>query len=302
MKLEIAPYGGWERCAHLSTKDLLLVVPLEVGPRILHFGLHGEPNLLARVTDEQGLTGGRAWRLYGGHRLWVAPEDPVLTYQPDNEPVEHEWADSTLTLRQPVEAVTGLRKELALEPLDEGKGVGLLHRITNQSDQPRTLALWALTCMAPGGRCVIPNETYRPHTEDLLPARPLVLWSYTDLSDPRFCFHRGFLEMRQDPSAVAPQKIGMLNRREWAAYLLGQQVFIKRFPYLEGADYPDFGCNCEFFTNAQILEMESLGPLVTLEPGDVVEHREHWELRHVSLPLDDDELVLLPETLGLASR
>ncbi|HET6442458.1 MAG TPA: hypothetical protein VFH53_08780, partial [Phycisphaerae bacterium] len=32
------------------------------------------------------------------------------------------------------------------------------------------------------------------------------------------------------------------------------------------------------FTNADILEVESLGPLVTLEPGGEIEHVEEWHL------------------------
>ena len=32
------------------------------------------------------------------------------------------------------------------------------------------------------------------------------------------------------------------------------------------------------FTNARMLELESLGPLATLAPGASVEHLEQWEL------------------------
>jgi hypothetical protein len=38
------------------------------------------------------------------------------------------------------------------------------------------------------------------------------------------------------------------------------------------------GCNTELFTNADMLEVESLGPLVILPPGRRVEHVEDWFL------------------------
>jgi hypothetical protein len=43
--------------------------------------------------------------------------------------------------------------------------------------------------------------------------------------------------------------------------------------------YPDFGCSFETFTNADFLEMETLGPMTKLEPGGSVEHLERWTLR-----------------------
>ncbi len=42
--------------------------------------------------------------------------------------------------------------------------------------------------------------------------------------------------------------------------------------------YPDFGCSFETFTNAEILELETLGPLTRLRPGETVTHTEHWNL------------------------
>jgi hypothetical protein len=60
--------------------------------------------------------------------------------------------------------------------------------------------------------------------------------------------------------------------------LNGGTLFVKRFPYEKGKPYPDQGCNFETFTNPDMLEVESLGPLVRLEPGAAVELTEHWEL------------------------
>ena len=46
--------------------------------------------------------------------------------------------------------------------------------------------------------------------------------------------------------------------------------------HLASAAYPDFGCSFETFTNADMLEVETVGPLATLEPGKGVQHVEHW--------------------------
>ena len=41
---------------------------------------------------------------------------------------------------------------------------------------------------------------------------------------------------------------------------------------------PDGGCNAEFFTMPGFLEIESLGPLAPVEPGDCVRLDERWEI------------------------
>jgi len=51
------------------------------------------------------------------------------------------------------------------------------------------------------------------------------------------------------------------------AYQLGDCLLVKCFQWIEGATYPDGGVNFETFSNEQMLEVETLGPLVTLKPA-----------------------------------
>ena len=60
--------------------------------------------------------------------------------------------------------------------------------------------------------------------------------------------------------------------------LIDGALFVKRFGWEPGAAYPDGGCNAEVFTAGGYMELESLGPLTTLEPGASVEHVERWSL------------------------
>jgi hypothetical protein len=71
---------------------------------------------------------------------------------------------------------------------------------------------------------------------------------------------------------------GIFNSAGWGAYFRKGHLFIKRVAVISGAQYPDFGCNFEVFTNPDFIELEALGPLVELPPGGVVEHVEHWWL------------------------
>jgi hypothetical protein len=85
--------------------------------------------------------------------------------------------------------------------------------------------------------------------------------------------------LRQDPENRVPQKLGTWNANTWGAYLLHGELFVKRYEATAGpAAYPDYGCCYETFTNQDILELETLGPLTCLPPGESVTHTEQWSL------------------------
>jgi hypothetical protein len=152
--------------------------------------------------------------------------------------------------------------------------------------------------MAPGGIAVSGFPPRGRHPINLEATNPLVMWAYTNLADPRWKFTKKYLTLRQDPSNPEAQKIGLFNRDTWAAYILNGEAFVKRSKADPAKTYPDFGCSFETFTNNEFLEVETLGPMTKLLPGETVEHTEHWALfRDVKVAeLTDKELdeVLLP--------
>jgi hypothetical protein len=286
--MEVVEFAGWPHCVRLSNGQVELVATTDVGPRILRFGFVGGQNLFKVLPGTEGLTGGDEWHSFGGHRLWHAPEVFPRTYAPDNVPIEHDWDGKTLTLRS-VEPGNGIEREIGLTLSPSAPQVGVVHRITNRNPWPIELAVWALSVMADSGEAIYPQEPYKPHPDCLVPARPLVLWHFTDMTDPRWTWGRKYIRLRQDPKAKTKQKAGMLNTAGWAAYVLGGDVFVKRYGYDPAATYADMGCNTESYTDADILEIETLGPLTRLDPGATAEHRERWLLAHAECgPTDED--------------
>jgi hypothetical protein len=154
--------------------------------------------------------------------------------------------------------------------------------------------------MRPDGVALIPQEPYRPHPDALLPVRRVALWAYTDMSDPRLHWGRRLIRVRQDLRAPAPLKIGVSSTLGWMAYWLGETLFVKRHAYEPTAEYPDMGCNTEVFTNADMLELETLSPLATLPPDGALEHTEQWSLHRVGACGDDEDALL--EAVAYALR
>ncbi len=288
--VELVEYGGWKNNLRLSNDAVELIVTLDVGPRILSYRLLDGKNVFKEFSDQLGKAGEPEWAVRGGHRLWASPEDTTRTYYADNLPVAHaQLADGSVRFAPAPEAEYGLQKEIDVRLSPSGSEVTVLHRIKNVGKAATELAPWALTVMKPGGVEIIPLPPKSPHpgnpknaksSADFAPNQSLVLWPFVDLSDSRFGFGRRSLTLAQD-TTKGPTKIGLAHAIGWVAYLNDQTLFTKRFVYEAGKTYPDRGCNYETFTNEEILEMESLGPLVTLQPGHSTDHTEHWHLAKV---------------------
>ena len=277
--VEKISYLGLPNCYRLSNGAVEAVVTSDVGPRIVRYAFTGAENILGEVPDATLATELGDFKPWGGHRLWVAPEAKPRSYAPDNAPLSVACeGERAIRLTAPIEAATGIEKEIGLALDGEGSGLVVRHRITNRGLWAVEAAPWALTIMRGGGTAIFPQEPYISWDDYLLPARPLVLWHYTDLTDARWAVGKKFIRLSSDAGLSRPQKVGMMNKQGWAAYRHGATLFVKRFAYEAGATYPDYGCNCETYTAGDFIEVESLAPLVRLEPGASAEHVERWTL------------------------
>ena len=286
MNIEEVEFGGWKKNLRLSNENIELVVTLEVGPRVLFFAPVGGKNLFHVFDDHLGGTGEATWQSRGGHRFWVAPEsdeDDPFTYFPDNAPVQYEQVGNAVRFTPPAETTNGWQKEIEIS-LD-GPNVEITHRLENIGEKTVRCAPWAISVMAAGGVATVEQPALGSHPENLLPNRTLVLWPYTDLTDPRLKLGRDRWEIAHD-AARGPLKIGLnhdggvdgAGTSGDLFYKLDGVVFSKKFARVPGATYPDNGCNCEIFTNEEMLELESLGPIVDLAPGETTELRESWAI------------------------
>jgi hypothetical protein len=279
MKLEKnINYMGWPNCIRLSNSEVEVVIASDIGLRILRFGFIGEQNILYLSDEDKGKQGGGPWRIYGGHRLWHAPEAMPRSYSPDNDPISFEFMEQTLKIIQTREPATGIVKEMEIRLSPDSNHLTVLHRLFNQNLWDIKFSPWAISALAAGGRAIIPQEPYGEGDHYLLPARSIALWSYTKMNDPRWTWGNKYIQARQDPYVNSEQKIGLMNKQGWAAYCLGQDLLIKLFEFDQTAEYPDYGSNQEIYINGMFLEMETLGPFGRIPPQGKTEHVENWLL------------------------
>lgn len=277
VELDKVSYKGWPNCVKISNELIDLIVLSDVGPRIIHLAFKGGENLLYENEEDAGQTGGNKWRTYGGHRLWHAPEDIVRTYVPDNFPVQVKLLKDGARFSAPIEA-NGIQKIVEVHLSESEARVKVNHTMINHSVWPIPLAMWALTVMKAGGKVIVPHPPKFSHDDNLLPTHTLTLWGFTKMDDPRWIWGDKYYSLKQDSSLDYCQKIGSTNTYGWAAYQLGDQVFINRFGYNPSLTYPDMNCNFETYTDQNMLEVETLGPMVEIQPGKKTEHIEEWSL------------------------
>ncbi len=298
--MERIEFNGWPNCVRLSDGRVEVVATTDIGPRIMRYAFPGGPNIFKEVAGEQGGSGEIDWKIRGGHRLWISPERKPLTYEPDNIPIDVLETASGIKLSQSKGGLSGVAKTMEIRLCDGQGGLTIDHSLTNEGDRSIDLAPWAITVLKEGGSAVIPLPPKAPHSERLTHNQEWSIWPYTDFSDDRWSFGSKFVVLRQDGKKL-PTKMGFAHDG-WACYCVGKHMFVKRFSRQEAACYPDGGVNLEAFANEDFLELESLGSLTSLQPGQTVSHRERWELHELSAEFDPNasekeiESVIVPAT------
>ena len=279
VKIEKVRYFNQPNCYRLSNGTVEVIVTTDIGPRVIRYSFLNADNIFGEVPETSVKTELGEWKPWGGHRLWTAPEAMPRSYSPDNTPIEYKIeGGNSIRLTQAVEPKTGIQKEMTVTLNPTGTGVSVHHRLINRNLWAIDVSPWAMTIMRSGGTAILPQEPYRSHDDYLLPARPVVFWHYTKLTDPRWTFGDKYIRLKVVEQMAESQKVGIANKQGWAAYHHGTTLFVKRFPYQEGANYPDYGSNNEVYTAGSFVEVETLGMIHHLEAGASAEHTERWYL------------------------
>jgi len=261
-------------CVPLKNDSIEVLVTQSVGPRIISLKLNDGNNLLAELPDLKITSlDNTPYSLYGGHRLWHAPEEMSRTYIPDDNPVEITIRKNGLLAAQEIEPGTGLQKSLQVHLVENKPQVIIHHTLTNRGFWAVEFAPWAITMLKKGGIAILPQA--RTDT-GLLPNRSLAIWPYTDINCPQVSWGNSYLLVQTDMEKAF--KIGYPNPRGWLAYWLENTLFVKRATYSLRAEYYDFGSSSECYCNGDFLELETVGPIEVIEPGESATHIETWEL------------------------
>lgn len=290
-------YENFGKCVEISNGKTDVVITKDLGPRIIRVGLVGKENVLfndlnrTNITDhpsmEEHFGKGAKWINYGGHRLWVSPEKMPDTYFPDDKPVEVELIENGAMFTQIPQTENGVACSYSVQ-MDNNGEITVKHFVKNISNEEKRLSPWAITVLNKGGLEIIVNNTL---DTGLLPNRRIVAWPYTNLADDRLYLGKDYITLKQDENNVNAFKLGLDLHNGTALYAYKETVFVKKYEHKMNAEYDDFGVSFETYTNKNILEMETIGTVHYLKPGETATHTEKWVVyENVGTPDRKDEV------------
>lgn len=302
-------YKHYGKALEVSNGDLSLVVTVDIGPRILSLKTKDKDNMLfndindvvhgaeeQKILYKEKMGIDDVWHLYGGHRMWISPEIIPTACYPDNYPVNYEITDKGVKITCDIQKYTNLLFQTQISMDDTKNEVEVKGTITNKGAFVAEFAPWFLTVMDKGGVEIMPLAT---RDTGLLPSNYLSVWSYAKLNDKRIGYFDKYITLNQDKDMKQPFKLGLKTEHGWAAYKNKGCLFVKRYDanYDNGV-FPDNGVNYETYTNDEILEMETLGSMVSLKPDESVVTVEKWNLFELDRDYDvtkEEEIDALAE-------
>lgn len=183
-------------------------------------------------------------------------------------------------------AIAGIEKSMYIEFVKEA--VRVRHVLTNRRAEPVRLAAWAITQLPVGGTAILPLPDLPVDPGGLQPNAEVVLWPYAGVRDTPFELRDRLILL--DANRADATKIGTSLGRGWLAYLRQGLVFVKQAAAVAESEYLDRGAAAQCYCSADFVELETLGPVTTLQPGATTSHDETWQLFEVDPTTDPSEL------------
>ncbi len=312
-------YKGWRGCYELTNPLVRVVIVPQIGGRVMEYSIAGECPIWQNKA-ELGVVRpwevGRKWHNYGGHKAWNAPQqnwrapdlDNFYDYAPAKaEPIETtDSGEKMIGVRVTCDPIPRLGLQFVREVYlaQRTSRVRLVETMRNVCDREVEWGIWGVTQVNAPCWVAFPLDLGGSGPDGwrrLLPA--------DEFPDPHSVTRTGSVGVMKYPNAI--DKIGTGSLDGWMVYLRDQLAYVKQWSVRTvDAVYPDEGCNMEVFAADKAMggyvEMEVLGPVVKLRPGEATQLTEDWFLSRVnqsaSDPADVVERLKLLRHRGLLPR
>jgi hypothetical protein len=298
---EVVTYHGWTNCVRLWNSQAEVIVVPAIN-RVMSFRFLNSSNVFWEDCSLDGKSGdasGAEWVNFGGDKTWPSPEAdwsrhtgrkkwmPPAAF--DALPVSARIDNNTVVLTSPVDRHYGIRvmRRVRLS----GARLSIDTSYERLFGEPTSVGIWTITQFRD------PLSVFVP-----LPARSIFTNGYFAFGNepwPQLRRSNDWLIITRDPARA--HKMGCdAERLVWAGE---KEVCVVSCWRWERREYPDRGASAEVYTNPDpkaYVELELLGPLSRLKPGDKTQFTTHYELfRRTALKPEQDVARVLR---GLGAR
>ena len=290
-------YHGWLEAYVMSNGKIAAVVVPAIG-RVMQFGFVGEEGVFweNRALDGRIAEGhlvvwaARDWVNFGGDKTWPSPEAEwgVFTsrkgWRPppafDGWSADVRFSGETLTLVTPIDPFYGTIAERRIQLHSSKPEMTITTTYKRERGESAWIGIWVITQLKePAGLFApVPRKSVFPESFTLLAQDP----------PPSLTVTNGLIALVRNPGAA--HKIGLdADSMLW----VGEKHVLRiDSPRLRKGVYPDKGSSTEIYTSPDPLpyiELETLGPLHQMKPGDKIERVNTYTLSRRSKPTPEAE-------------
>lgn len=284
-------YKGWDGAWELSNGTSRLVVVPSIGGRIMEYSIDGR-NIIWQNSELVGtiVEDPPDWPNYGGYKNWNAPQDfwgwppdPNLDWEPASIEI---LSGNGIRVTGQTSSKYGLHfvRDIYLDP--NSSVITLKQQMVSSKAQTRKWSLWDITQVITPGMAampVSPASSFKDGVRVISGENAKVRRDYADIKD-------GIAVITH--AKGRDLKFGADSPEGWIAYTSGNLIYIKRFRSPKAGEiYPDQGLNNEVYLSGSMgyVEIEVLGPTVSLKKGQSTAFDEEWELISLDKPVSNPE-------------
>ena len=278
-KIGPVSYQGWTNAWRLANQEVEVIVVPEIG-RVMSFRFLQGENVFWEDRSLEGRRGnwdGKEWINFGGDKTWPAPEAEWGRHTGRKE-----WMPPPAFDSLPVEARVEGRQLVLTSPVDPYYGVRTVRRVSlfgsslqihtsyeKVSGEPFKMGIWVITQFKNPVAVYLPVETNSIFTNGY--------FQFGNEPWPQLQRRGSVIEITRDRQ-TAHKMGGDARQLLWVGAREMCLVSVSDNP---GGEYPDRGARAEVYTNPdpkEYVELEMLGPLARLQPGQTITLRSHYQL------------------------
>ena len=282
--VEHVAYHGWQDALRMRSETAEVVVVPEIG-RVMSFRLLDGENVFwedRSLDGKRGDVSGKEWINFGGDKTWPAPEGEWgkhtgrTTWMPpaefDSMPVSARIEEHDVVLTSPVDPHYGIRTVRRVQ-LD-GSRLRIATTYERVSGAPSKIGIWVITQFKEpvAVRAKAVADPAFPGGYSILFGKPWTQIGRTkqDGADR--------IEITRDTEA-AHKMACAAGEITWVGE---KETCVVTSARVAGGEYPDGGASAEVYTNPnpkKYVELEMLGPLSEMKPGDKISRVNEYALR-----------------------
>lgn len=303
-KVMISPknYHGWDGYC-LSNGEIEIGVTPNIGGRIISLRYREEELLyvdqnrlgeifeLGKIEDLSTFKKAFGFRLWGGDKTWVAPEQNWIVGIPPLHLDAGQYAacvdGQSITMTSPVDQETGLQmiRKIALQSNGE---ITLTQQFTNQSHKTISCGIWDVT------QLLRPFRIYFPARGDQVKPDTRFAASLENQHELLNSVMGNWVEIRCETplqfkySCDITQGV-VVALKEQVDHLI---AMVRYFDISPEKKYPQGGM-VEVYNSGDYpyLELEVLSPLADLNEHDQIAHQQTWLLKHFPKTMTINEIL-----------